>query len=84
MPRVIVERHFGNPVTDAEVMAVKSRQDDCLDNYYVTWVRSRLSTDRMHMICEYDAADTESVRKVQNEARAKVDRIWPADIFGEI
>ena len=35
------------------------------------------------MVCEYDAADTESVRKVQHEARAKVDRIWPADVFGE-
>ena len=84
MPRVIVERHFVDPVTDADVLAVKARQDDCLDNYNVTWVRSRLSTDRMHMICEYDAADAESVRKVQMEARAKVDRIWPADIFGEI
>jgi len=84
MPRVIVERHFVAPVTEADVMAVKARQDDCLDNYNVTWVRSRLSADRLHMICEYDAADTESVRKVQNEARARVDRIWPADIFGEI
>jgi hypothetical protein len=84
MPRVIVERHFPAPVTEAEVMAVKARQDDCLDNYNVTWVRSRLSTDRLHMVCEYDAADTESVRKVQREARAKVDRIWPADVFGEM
>jgi hypothetical protein len=83
MPRVIVERHFAAPVTDADVQATAARQADCLENYAVTWIRSSLSTDRLHMVCEYDAADTESVRKVQHEARAKVDRIWPADVFGE-
>ena len=84
MPRVIVERHFVAPVSEADMQAQKQRQDDCLDNYNVTWVRSSLSADRMHMICEYDAADMESVRKVQYEARAKVDRIWPADVFGQM
>ena len=83
MPRVIVERHFAAPVSDADVQAAKQRQDDCLENYDVTWIRSSLSTDRLHMVCEYDAADTESVRKVQYEARAKVDRIWPAKVFGQ-
>jgi hypothetical protein len=84
MPRIIVERHFPTPVSDVQVEETAKRQADCLDNFNVTWIRSRLSTDRLHMVCEYDAADAESVRKVQLEARAKVDRIWPAEVFGEM
>jgi hypothetical protein len=35
------------------------------------------------MICEYEAADTGSVRKVQHEAKAKFDRVWTADVLGQ-
>jgi len=32
------------------------------------------------MVCEYEAADAETVRKVQREARADFDRIWIAEV----
>jgi hypothetical protein len=32
------------------------------------------------MVCEYEAADAETVRKVQREAQAMFDRIWVADV----
>jgi hypothetical protein len=48
----------------------------------VTWVRSHLATDRKSMMCEYDAADTESVRAVQREAKSKFDRVWVAEVLG--
>jgi hypothetical protein len=39
-----------------------------------------LSKDRRRGFCEYEAADAETVRRVQMEAGAPFDRIWSADI----
>lgn len=51
--------------------------------YHVRWIRSYWSTDRLRMICEYDAADVASVRNVQREAEARFERAWAADVLGE-
>jgi hypothetical protein len=82
MPRVIVERSFETPLTQQELDAVEARMAPCLDLYNVRWIRSYWSDDRRRMICEYDAADVASVRNVQREAAAKVDRAWAADVLG--
>lgn len=83
MPRVIVERNFETPFTQEELSAVEARMGPCLDLYSVRWIRSYWSTDRLRMVCEYDAADVASVRNVQREANAKFDRAWAADVLGE-
>jgi hypothetical protein len=83
MPRIIVERTFESPLTEAELKATEKRMAPCLDLYRVRWIRSYWSEDRKRMICEYDAADAASVRSVQREAEAKFDRIWPADLLIE-
>lgn len=77
MHRFIVERTFSPPITDRELSAVEARMAPCLDMHDVRWVRSYMSEDRQRMICEYEARDAESVRKVQHEAQAKFDRVWP-------
>lgn len=82
MPRIIVERSFETAMTQAELKAVEERMAPCLDLYGVRWIRSYWSTDRRRMICEYDAADVESVRKVQREAEARFERAWAADLLG--
>ena len=82
MPRVIVERSFDPPLTTEELRAVEERMAPCLDLYRVQWLRSLWSADRRRMICEYEAADAESVRLVQRESRARFDRIWTADVLG--
>jgi hypothetical protein len=76
MSIIIVERSFDTPLSDADLKAVAERQAQCLDIYGVTWKSSILSSDRKRMVCEYAAADTESVRKVQREAQAPFERIW--------
>jgi hypothetical protein len=81
MPRFIVERSFSPPLTELELDAVEQRMAPCLDLYNVRWVRSYWSDDRKHMICEYEAMDAESVRKVQREAGAKFERVWPAQLL---
>jgi hypothetical protein len=83
MPRIIVERCFETPFTQADLEAVEARMAPCLDLYDVRWIRSYWSADRLRMICEYDAADIASVRKVQREADARFERVWAADVLGE-
>ena len=83
MPHVIVERSFETPLTQEELTAVEARMAPCLDLYNVRWIRSFWSTDRLRMVCEYEAADVASVRNVQREAAAKFDRAWAADVLGQ-
>jgi hypothetical protein len=83
MPHIIVERSFEPPLTEDELRDVDGRIANCLDLYNVRYIRSFWSADRRRMICEYEAADTASVRNLQREAGAKFDRAWAADILGE-
>lgn len=81
MSRVVVERNFASPQSDEDMAAVANRERPCLEIFGVTWRRSLLSQDRCRMVCEYDAADAESVRRVQREAEAQFDRVWAADVI---
>lgn len=81
MSRIIVERNFDTPQSDADMGKVADRERPCLGIYNVQWKRSLLSTDRRRMVCEYEAADAETVRKVQREAQAAFDRVWVADVI---
>ena len=80
MTKVIVERRFAAPVSDADLAAGAARQQSCLDIHRVTYRRSLLSQDRQRMICEYDAPDAESVRRVQREAEGPFESVWVADV----
>jgi hypothetical protein len=83
MSYFIVERTFDPPLTVDELRGVEQRMAPCLDLYSVQWIRSYWSSDRRRMICEYEAADAESVRAVQQEAQAKFDRVWTAEVLGK-
>jgi hypothetical protein len=81
MPRIIVERSFDQPLTQDDVDARGRRIADCLDLYGVRWIRSYFSADRRRMVCEYEAADAQSVRDVQNTARVPFEHVWPAELM---
>lgn len=81
MNRIVVERSFPTPQSDADMQTVADRERPCLGVYNVTWRRSVLAADRMRMICEYEAADAETVRQVQHQAGAEFDRIWLAEVI---
>jgi len=83
MPNIIVERNFDPPLTMEELQDMDERIKRCLNIYKVRWIRSFLATDRRRMICEYEAADTASVRNLQREADARFDHVWPGDVLGE-
>ena len=81
MPRIIVERSFDPPLTQDDVDAASRRVAGCLDLYRVRWIRSYFSADRRRMVCEYEAADAQSVRDVQNTAQVPFERVWPAELM---
>jgi len=81
MVRVIVERRFEPPISEAELQAVIERMAPCFELHDVTWRRSFLSQDRRRMFCEYDAPDAESVRDVQRQAAAPFEIAWTAEVF---
>jgi hypothetical protein len=81
MQHFIVERTFSPPLSDQDLSAVTARMAPCLELHQVRWVRSHLSGDRQRMVCEYEARDAETVRKVQHEANAKFDRVWAGQLI---
>jgi len=79
--RIVVERSFDTPQSDTDMKLVADRERPCLAAYQATWRRSVLSTDRLRMVCEYEAADAETMRRIQREAGAQFDRIWVGEVI---
>ena len=73
MTRVIVERSYIEPLTDAALAAMQQSVEPCLSRHGVRWLNCRLSADRLRMVCEYEAPDAESVRIAQRDARTLFD-----------
>ncbi|CAD6560143.1 hypothetical protein LMG28727_07049 [Paraburkholderia kirstenboschensis] len=82
MTHVVVERSFPMPQSDEDLAVAEDRLAPCSELYGVVWKRSVVSSDRRHMICEYEAPDAETVRKVQKEAGAVFDHVWSGEIIG--
>jgi hypothetical protein len=80
MGLVIVERTFEHPPADTDLDAGAKREAQCKEIRSITWKRSVMSRDRRRMICEYEAPDAETVRRVQLEAALPFDRIWSAEL----
>lgn len=81
MARIVVERNFETPQSDVDMKAVADRERPCLAAYQVTWKRSLISADRKRMVCEYEASDAETMRRIQREAGAEFDRVWVGEVI---
>ncbi|MFM0140203.1 nickel-binding protein [Caballeronia grimmiae] len=81
MSHVVVERSFATPQSDEDLSIVEDRLAPCSEVRGVVWIRSVLSVDRLHMVCEYEAPDAQTVRDVQREAGAAFDHIWSGTVI---
>ncbi len=81
MPRIVVERSFDTPQSDEAMQLVADQERPCLAAYQARWKRSLLSADRKRLICEYEAADAETMRRIQREAGAQFDRVWVGEVI---
>jgi hypothetical protein len=39
-----------------------------------------ISADRKRLICEYEAVDAETLRRIRREAGGQFDRVWAGDV----
>jgi uncharacterized protein DUF4242 len=60
---------------------VADRERPCLSAYRATWKRSLLSADRKRMVCEYEADNAETMRRIQREAGAQFGRVWVGEVI---
>ena len=81
MAHVIVEVQFPVPLTDEEHARMGRRVDECVGARNAHWVRSYLSSDRLRMICEFEAGDAESIREAYRSAGVEFLRIWAAERY---
>jgi hypothetical protein len=75
MTEVVVERHSEQPLTDADFVRMSAAASGCLELHRVQWRGTQVSADGRDLICQFSAADLESVRLVlrtQGSLRAEV------------
>src|SRR2546423_15489435 len=65
--------------SDEEHGRLGQRLDNCLAAYGARWMRSYLSSDRVRMVCEFEAPDAEAVRTSFRSAGVAFDRVWTAE-----
>jgi uncharacterized protein DUF4242 len=82
MPYLLVEYQHDPPITDAEMAAAGGALAPCLEARGVRRLRTWKSQDRTWGVCEYEAADAESVREAYRVAQVKFLRVRGADLFG--
>lgn len=80
MIHVIVEQSFDPPLTPEAFSRLAARVEPCLEQYGVVWVRSFMAADRRRMICHFEAADADTVRRAYRSADADFDRAWTTEV----
>jgi hypothetical protein len=81
MPHFVVEYEFDPPVTEQAMGAAFESLKPCLEVRGVRRLRSWLADDRKRAICEYEAADTQSLRDAYRAASVGYARIWAGKLF---
>lgn len=81
MPYLIVEYEYDPPITDEQLISASEALHPCLEVRGITKLRSWVSNDRRRSVCEYRAADAESLREAYRAAAIGYARIWSATLF---
>jgi len=81
MAVLVLEHSFDPPITPEQLTESARLLDRCLEVHGAKWRRSYVSKDRKRMICEFEAADAESVRESARSAGVTFDACWIADLY---
>jgi hypothetical protein len=82
MPYLLVEYEHDPPITNEELADVGQRLTPCLEVRGIKHMRTWKSSDRRWGVCEYEAADAESLREAYRSAQVTFLRVRTADLFG--
>jgi hypothetical protein len=81
MPHLVCEYDFDPPLGDEDYRSAFNALKPCLDVRGIRRLRSWLSEDRKRGICEYEAADMQSLRDAYRAASVPFARIWSGKLF---
>jgi hypothetical protein len=81
MPYMLVEYDYDPPISMEAKGADWQRLVPCLQTRGIRHVRSWLSQDRTWGVCEFEAADAESVREAYRSAQVKFARVRGSDLL---
>lgn len=81
MARILVEKIFDPPITQEKWNRDVAIGIPCHTAHNVHWIRSLMSRDRCRVICEFEAPDTETVRKSFRKAGLPFARIWKVEVI---
>ena len=81
MRHFVVEYSFETPLSEANLAGAFKALKPCLEVRNIRRLRSWLAEDRLKMMCEYEAADTQSLREAYRSAEVAFARLWSGTIF---
>lgn len=81
MSFVIVETLATSPLTPEKPTETDLRVLACLTERNATWQYSLLSSDRLRMLCIFEAPDAESVRESYRRGGGIFQQIWAGDLI---
>jgi hypothetical protein len=81
MNHFVVEYTFETSLSEADFKGAFNALKPCLEVRNIRRLRSWLAEDRLHMICEFEASDTQSLREAYRSAEVPFARMWSGTIF---
>ena len=81
MPYLIVDYRYDPPVTADQLARQSAALGTCLEVRGIEHIRSWVAQDGRRGVCEYRAADAESVREAYRAAGVACAGIWSATLF---
>ncbi|HEY1394261.1 MAG TPA: nickel-binding protein [Methylibium sp.] len=80
MTDILVERHWDQALSDADLQAALASAGECLGIHRVNWHSSRLSADGHELFCHFSAADAESVRIALSQSGSPRGQVWAGTV----
>ena len=81
MPYFIVEYEFDPPLSEQALGTAFEALAPCLQVRGVRRLRSWFADDMTRGVCEYEAADTQSLRDAYRQASVGFARVWSGRLF---
>jgi len=80
MTEILVERHWDDALTEADLMTAFGNAAVCLNIHRVDWSGSLLSADGHDLFCHFSAADAESVRIALQQSGSPRGLVWAGTV----
>ncbi|MGD8341015.1 MAG: DUF4242 domain-containing protein [Gammaproteobacteria bacterium] len=76
MTLLVLERHFDPALTREQVIEMAMESGWCFQTHRVEWHGSMLSADGHSMVCQFEAADAESIRLALRQLGCDTSKLW--------